>query len=216
MDDYHKVSIVFLLAGSIFYSLVHPILIMPFVGLSLFNVIFNRDPERNTPEGEVVVSPADGKIVEIKEIEKGEVFYGHALDESYIRVGIFMSIFDVHMNRVPLSGFVEEIKHIKGRFSPLIFREPSENEKNLIWIRDGNGSVYCVVQIAGFLARRIKCWVREGHYLKTGDRLGKITFGSRVDLILPKSDWKIKVSLREKVRAGETVLFERCRESEDN
>ncbi len=121
-----------------------------------------------------------------------------------------MSLLDVHVNRAPLNGFVENVKHIKGRFSPLIFRDSSENEKNLIWIRDSEGFVYCVVQIAGFFARRIKCWVKEGYHLKTGERFGKITFGSRVDVILPKGNWKLIVSLRQKVKAGETILFKRC------
>ncbi|MCF7935950.1 MAG: phosphatidylserine decarboxylase [Synergistales bacterium] len=162
-------------------------------------VWFYRDPPRSAGGGrEAAVSPADGKVVEID-------YASHAFTGPALRIGIFMSPLDVHVNRVPLNGAVAFLRHVPGRkamaFHP---NAPEENERLYMGLQSEFGPVV-VVQIAGFLARRISCWVREGDHLERGGRYGMIHFGSRVDIYLPR---RMSCSVREgqRVRAGETIL----------
>ncbi len=176
------------------------ILCILFLALTFFVLNFFRDPERYPPCDEnVVVSPADGKIVEIKKV----------LDPikgiEKLRISIFMNIFNVHVNRSPVSGEVQQIKYIPGKFFNASLDKSSEkNERNLISIKTKYGD-FTVVQIAGLIARRIVCWIKKGDKLTIGQRIGMIKFGSRVDLYLP-SGYEIIINKGQKVVAGLTIL----------
>jgi phosphatidylserine decarboxylase len=159
---------------------------------------FFRDPERRSPEGEgLVLSPADGKIVGIWPSQgKG----------SGTKISIFLSPLDVHVNRAPIGGRVEEVQYQKGRFLAAYKDQASEaNERNILRITDAKGRVLRMVQIAGVLARRIVCYARKGDFLQQGQRLGMIMFGSRVDLFLPEA-CQIKVADGQRVKGGETIM----------
>ncbi|MEF8879651.1 MAG: phosphatidylserine decarboxylase [Candidatus Thermoplasmatota archaeon] len=154
-------------------------------------VVFFRDPTRAI--GEYIVSAADGKIQEIKKIND---------QEEYIRISTFMNIFDVHVNRMPLSGVVKEIKHVSGGYLPAFKKESSRNERVIIKIDTHIGMIK-LVQIAGTLARRIVSYVQEGDKVEKGERIGIIRFGSRVDLYLPsKKIEKLFVEKNYRVKAG--------------
>lgn len=166
--------------------------------LLVFFLIFFRDPERAIPPYEnVAVSAADGKVVEIKDEEfEGEV---------YKKVSVFMNIFNVHVNRMPVSGKVVKVVHKPGKFLTADKPESSfENEQNIIYIESKYGQII-VKQVAGFLARRTVCYANEGDKLLMGDRLGIIKFSSRVDHYFP-ADISIVVNINDHVKAGETVI----------
>jgi phosphatidylserine decarboxylase len=163
---------------------------------------FFRNPNRNPPEGaDIVLSPADGKVVQIVDDVHSENLPGVPLK----RISIFMSVFNVHVNRWPLSGTVQRIKHVAGRF--LDARNPDAsmlNEHNSVVLESSAGPIE-VVQIAGLVARRIACWVNEGDSVRRGDRFGLIRFGSRLDVYLPPG-FSFEVPIGARVRAGETVI----------
>jgi phosphatidylserine decarboxylase len=167
----------------------------------LFCLFFFRNPKRSTNEpGDRLISPADGKVTEIKEIRESEFLGSEA-----IRVSIFMSLASVHVNRAPGDGRIVRVEHRPGKFELAWKTEvDKENERNYILI-EGNDEKILVVQIAGFLARRITSYVQEGDTVKRGDPLGIISFGSRVDIYLPKS-YECMVKLHEMVKAGTTLL----------
>ena len=158
-----------------------------FLVLTAFTIFFFRDPPRKIEKG--IVSPADGKID----------FVGER------RIEIFMSPFDCHVNRAPVSGRIQKIVYKEGRFIPAYRREDSA-EKNEILIRNEKGT-FKVTQIAGFFARRISCYVKEGDWVEKGEKIGMIKFGSRVCLDLP-AGYRITRRVGEKVKAGETVAVE--------
>tara|TARA_B100001245_G_scaffold226429_1_gene201897 strand:+ start:1910 stop:2422 length:513 start_codon:yes stop_codon:yes gene_type:complete len=164
---------------------------------------FFRDPGRDISSNKSqIISAADGKICFI-----GESYPPKETNISikFLKVSIFMNVFNVHINRSPISGTIENIYYKKGKFFNASLDKASEyNERNSIIISDNKNKII-VVQIAGLIARRILSFVREKDYLKRGERLGLIRFGSRVDIYLPLK-YKIKVSLKDKVRAGETVI----------
>jgi phosphatidylserine decarboxylase len=164
--------------------------------LALAFVGFFRDPERTPPDGEdLILSPADGRVVGIRQS-----------GEEGTQVSIFLSPFDVHVNRAPVKGKVEDVRYQKGRFFAAYKDEASRsNEQNSLRVVDPKGRSLRVVQIAGVLARRIICYVKRGDKLERGQRLGLIMFGSRVDLFLPSGS-KIDVVEGQKVRGGETIL----------
>jgi len=180
------------------------LLLLVLASLILF---FFRDPERKIPEGEdLILSPADGKVIDISEV--GE--------ESFLPCGrkvvrIFMSIFNVHVQRSPVKGKVEWVKYNPGKFIAAYTEKASErNESNLIGIRTDNGlnlsgQTVLVKQIAGSVARRICCWCKEGDKLNVGQRIGMIRFGSRVDVYLPQ-EIEIRVNKGDRVVGGETLL----------
>jgi phosphatidylserine decarboxylase len=163
---------------------------------------FFRDPERRIPVGEgLVVSPADGRVVSIAGVGSGCRF-----PDAATRVSIFLSPLDVHINRMPVSGRVEEVRYQPGKFLAAYKEEASErNEQNLLKVMDPQERFFGVVQIAGVLARRIVCWVTAGATLKRGDRFGLIMFGSRTDLYLPRG-CKLEVREGQKVKGGETIV----------
>jgi phosphatidylserine decarboxylase len=163
---------------------------------------FFRNPNRVSPEGEgLVLSPADGTVVQVVADAQSENLPGVPLQ----RISIFMSVFNVHVNRWPISGTVQHIRHVNGRF--LDAREADAsivNEHNAI-VLEGDGRTIEVVQIAGKIARRIACWVREGDAVQRGDRFGLIRFGSRLDVYLPP-DFSFEAPIGSRVRAGETII----------
>jgi phosphatidylserine decarboxylase len=168
--------------------------------LLLFVLNFFRDPDRDIPNEEgVIVSPGDGKIVEIIE-EKDPM-----LDEPYRRVSIFLNVFNVHVQRIPVGGRIGQVKYNKGKFLNAASHKASlENEQNAMIIDTGKQKVL-VKQIAGLIARRIVCWAKEGDNYSLGQRYGLIRFGSRVDLFLPLSA-EVKVSLGDHVSGGSSII----------
>jgi len=168
-------------------------------GFFLFSMWFFRDPERKTPSGEnLIVSPADGKIVAIRSEKDDDI--GNA-----VRVSIFMSIFNVHVNRIPLGGVVKNMEYSKGRFLSAMKPETSfENEHNIILLKNEKINLK-FSQIAGLIARRIVSYLHIGEKVKTGERCGLIRFGSRVDVVVPDTV-KIDVKIGDKVTAGESII----------
>lgn len=170
--------------------------------LTVFALYFFRDPERVLPQGEdVLVCPADGRVIQID-----KEFDDSFLEEQAYKVSIFMSIFDVHVNRLPFAGTVRKIQYFPGKFySANTSRGSLENEKCALVLDTDKGMRYAVVQVAGLVARRIVCWAEPGDSIARGRRYGLIRFGSRVDLYLPLQV-QIEVAVGQKVKAGETVL----------
>lgn len=168
--------------------------------LLLFVLNFFRDPERAIPNEEgVVVSPGDGKVVEI--IEEKDAL----LDEPYRRISIFLNVFNVHVQRTPVGGRIEKVKYNEGKFLNAASHKASlDNEQNSMIIHTGKEKVL-VKQIAGLIARRIVCWAKEGDNYSLGQRFGLIRFGSRVDLFLPLSA-EVKVSLGDHVAGGSSII----------
>jgi phosphatidylserine decarboxylase len=163
------------------------------LALSLFVLFFFRDPERTIPEGKgVVVSPADGKVIVIKDIYEPDY-----LKQDVKQISIFLSVFNVHMNRTPIGGTIETVKYNPGKFLVASVDKASlDNEQTGMVISDGKNKVL-VKQIAGLIARRIVCYAKTGDTVKAGERYGLIRFGSRVDLFLPKNtDLMVKVGDR--------------------
>jgi phosphatidylserine decarboxylase len=169
--------------------------------LTLFVLSFFRDPERIVPEGQnVVVSPADGKVVVIKDIYEPDY-----LQEEVTQISIFLSVFNVHVNRTPIGGVIETVKYNPGRFHIASVDKASlANEQIGMVIRDGNRRLL-VKQIAGFIARRVVCYAKPGDMIKKGDRYGLIRFGSRADIFLPK-DAEIKVQLGDRVKGARDII----------
>ncbi len=170
-------------------------------GLTLLFVLnFFRDPCRAIPaEERVIVSPADGKVVEIVEEQDA------LLDEPYRRISIFLDIFNVHVQRTPVAGQIEKIRYNKGKFLNAASHKASlDNEQTAVIIRTGNQKVL-VKQIAGLIARRIVCWAKEGDNYNLGQRFGLIRFGSRVDLFLPLNA-EVKISLGDHVSGGSSII----------
>ncbi len=166
--------------------------------LIIFFFIFFRDPERHPPVFEkIAVSGADGKIVEIIE----ENYEG----TDYIKVSVFMNVFNVHVNRMPITGKIIKIEHKPGKFLPADKPESSlENEQNIFTVETEYG-IMIFKQVAGLVARRTVSYVEEGTELNLGERLGMIKFSSRVDHYFPKT-FEIVVDIDDKVVAGETVI----------
>jgi phosphatidylserine decarboxylase len=170
--------------------------------ITLFTIWFFRNPERKTPPGDnLVISPADGKVILIEEIRDHELMAGPLR-----KISIFMNVFNVHVNRVPCTGRIETIRYYAGKFmSANLDKASSDNERNGLIIRMDDGRAIGMVQIAGLVARRIACWVNEGTRVIKGERVGLIRFGSRVDVLLPP-DTAVLVKPGDHVRAGETPI----------
>ncbi len=170
--------------------------------ITIFICWFFRDPKRSIPdEKSCVVSPADGKIIVVNRLSTNEF-----TKKSCIKISIFMNVFNVHVNRIPFKGVIEDVIYVHGKFINASFDKASEhNERNALVIRTESGAIYGVVQIAGLIARRIVCKVKRGDLMERGSRYGMICFGSRLDLYLP-SESKIAVDIGQKVVAGSTIL----------
>ena len=176
----------------------------------LFCLYFFRDPERVAPDREgVLVAPADGRVVSVvMAVPPGELEMGPG---PRWRVAIFLSVLDVHVNRVPIDGTVTRIAYRHGKFlNASVDKASVDNERNALAIRLADGREIAVVQIAGLIARRILCDVREGDAVRTGARFGIIRFGSRTDLYLPEGVLPL-VSEGQLMIGGETVIAERER-----
>lgn len=173
-----------------------------FTLLTVFIVCFFRNPERYFEEVEkIIISPADGKVIKIENVEVDGTISG-----KFIKISIFMNVFNVHVNRAPYEGKIEAINYHEGKFvSAHLDKASLDNERNEVLIRTEDGRFIGAVQIAGLIARRIVCWVSPGMHVKKGERFGLICFGSRVDVYLPE-DSKISVKLKDKVKAGQTTL----------
>ncbi len=173
-----------------------------FTLVTLFVVWFFRNPERSVPPGDNnVISPADGKIIDIREVDETRI-----LKKKMLKISIFMNLFNVHVNRSPCTGKVVDILYNPGKFiSANLDKASLENEQNAVVLETPAGEKIIFIQIAGLIARRIVCWLREGQYVKRGERFGLIRFGSRVDVYLPVGT-DVRVSLGDKVKAGESIL----------
>jgi phosphatidylserine decarboxylase len=171
------------------------------LALTLFVLFFFRDPERTLPEGKgVVVSPADGRVIVIKDI-----FEPDYLKQDVKQISIFLSVFNVHVNRAPVGGSVEVVKYNPGKFHVASVDKASlDNEQTAMVISDGKNKIL-VKQIAGLIARRIVCYAKPGDALKSGERYGLIRFGSRVDLFLPKTA-EVRVKVGDRIKGGRDVI----------
>ncbi len=183
-------------------DLLRYILIILSSAFILFTLYFFRDPDRITPAGNnLIISPADGKIISIKDVREDSFLKGDA-----VLISIFMSPLNVHVNRYPVDGTIQFFEHIPGKYLVAFEDKASDvNERTLIGIESENGKVF-FKQIAGAVARRIVADLKIGMPTKKGERFGMIKFGSRVDVLLPKGKVAVKVSLHQKVSAGETVI----------
>jgi phosphatidylserine decarboxylase len=181
------------------------------VGLTIWVATFFRDPVRTTPRGDkLIVAPADGLITMIARVPPPPELRGAdgLADGEYTRVSIFMSVFDVHINRAPISGRVKRIAYVPGKFvNADLDKASDDNERQHFLIEGSDGLRIGFTQIAGLVARRILSFVREGDVVDVGQRVGLIRFGSRVDVYLPAGT-SPKVLLGQRSIAGETVLAE--------
>ena len=178
------------LAGALIFSI-----------LFVFLLFFFRDPERRAPEGEsLILAPADGKVILMRPFDNLE-FMG----EGGTLVSIFMSLFDVHVNRAPISGVVKYYRYNPGKFFPA-FKDKAalENEQTELGLENKRGKIV-LRQIAGIIARRIVCRLKQEDSVKAGERFGMIRFGSRLDLFLPENV-EVKVKLNHRVKAGESII----------
>jgi len=169
--------------------------------LIIFSIYFFRDPERKIPSDDnTIVSPADGKIILIEKINDKD-FFGTTVQ----RISIFMSVFSVHVNRIPINGRVTYFNYQKGKFHQAFRDEAAyENEQTTLVIENDKIKVQ-FKQIAGIVARRIVCHIRQGWNVKKGARFGMIKFGSRVDMLVPH-EVELDIKLNQKVKGGETIL----------
>lgn len=176
---------------------------LPLWIIFIFVLQFFRDPSRVTPDGDaMVIAPADGRVIYI-----GETTDPYA-NEERLKISVFMNVFNVHSNRIPVAGIVEKKQYYPGQFFNAALDKASErNERNALFLKSKKGHQLTCVQIAGLVARRILCYVDEGAEVVRGERYGFIRFGSRVDLYLPKTS-KVMSSLGDKVVGGETILAE--------
>lgn len=177
---------------------VNPLIILPivlaFVALAFFMVFFFRDPQRTIPtEADIIVSAADGKVTRVEERETGKF------------VSVFLSPVDVHINRAPIAGRVVKVEQFQGKKAPATSNQASEtNERNAVTIEGEKMTVVCT-QIVGILARRIVCWRKAGDNVGLGEKYGLIKFGSRTDLLMPKSV-EVFVKVGDRVVGGETII----------
>jgi len=171
--------------------------------VTIFMAFFFRDPERKIPEGKgIFVSPADGKVILIKDVYEEDYLKSESKE-----ISIFMSPLNVHVNRAPCDGNVSIVKYSPGKFKPAFSDDSSIKNENIVMVLDVEDGRVIVRQVAGFLTRRVVCRVKIGDSLRCGERYGIIKFGSRLDVYLPK-EARIRVALGDKVRAGETVIGE--------
>jgi len=192
----------FTILGLALSYFLNPWLGAPLYVLAAFCLYFFRDPERATPAGDLLVAPADGRIVSVRELGPHET-----------RVSIFLNIFNVHVNRTPIAGTITDVFYQKGKFLVASHEAASsENEQNTLVIEGAGTRVVCR-QIAGLIARRIVCYKQPGDSVASGERIGYIKFGSRVDVIFGP-EWSFVAKLGDKVAAGATVLARRSETGE--
>jgi len=163
---------------------------------------FFRDPDRMIPDSEgAVVSPADGKVISVDLVDNSPFYEGNSR-----KISIFMSVFNVHVNRIPFNAQVNEIRYYPGKFFAANLEKASlQNEHNAVFLQIQGGKRICVVQVAGLIARRIICELDPGDEVIRGQRFGLICFGSRLDVYLP-TDLKVNVAIGDTVKAGTSIL----------
>ena len=188
--------ILFLLV--IFFYFIYKPLFLTFLILLIFTFYFFRDPERVVPLGDdILVSPADGLITNISEYKEGK--------KSYTKVSIFLSVFNVHIQRLPVSGQITKIDYIEGKFiNATLDKASEENERLRLTLKSGSNVIY-ITQIAGLIARRIICYLKTNERVNQGERYGIIKFGSRVDIEFPNS-YNLMVSIGQQCIGGETII----------
>ena len=188
-------------------TLLSHVLFWPFVGLTIWVATFFRDPVRTTPAGDgLVVAPADGLVTMIERVPMPRELVGELGEAPLVRVSIFMSVFDVHINRTPIAGTIRQVVYISGKFlNADLDKASEENERQHIVVEGRDGRRIGFTQIAGLVARRIVPFVKPGDMVATGQRVGLIRFGSRVDVFLP-DDCVPQVTLGQRSIAGETVI----------
>jgi len=195
VSDGYKFSLPLLALGFLFAVVRLPYIALILFILSIFICYFFRNPSRRIPQGEnLIVSPADGKVVKILQMPDGTK-----------TISIFLNIFNVHVNRSPISGRLEQLEYRRGKFKVAFDEEASRvNEQNIITI-SGPGIRIVVRQIAGLIARRVVCWKKPGYNLARGELIGLIRFGSRVDITLP-AEVRIMTKVGDHVRGGSSIL----------
>ena len=188
--------ILFLLV--IFFYFIYKPLFLIFLILLIFTFYFFRDPERVIPLGDdILVSPADGLITNISEYKEGK--------KNYTKVSIFLSVFNVHIQRLPVSGQITKIDYIEGKFiNATLDKASEENERLRLTLKSGSNVIY-ITQIAGLIARRIICYLKTNERVNQGERYGIIKFGSRVDIEFPNS-YNLMVSVGQQCIGGETII----------
>lgn len=189
------------------------------IGLFVFSIVFYRDPERSIPiEKNIIISPADGKVISIDAVKDGEIPFTikngekiylpelkGIIEGNFTMVSIFMGVLDVHVNRAPVCGQVIDIIYIEGGHFPAFGDVFTQNERNIVVIDGDTRTV--TIQIAGTVARRIDCFVNEGQTLDRGDKIGRIKLGSQVVVMYPSSSLT-RIKVGDKVKAGETIIAE--------
>lgn len=197
VSDAYKFFLPVLMLGILFAVLGFPYIALILILLSVFICCFFRNPDRKIPQGEnLIVSPADGKVVKILQQPDGTK-----------TISIFLSIFNVHVNRSPIAGRLEKLQYKRGKFKAAFDDEASNvNEQNILII-SGQGISVVVRQIAGLIARRVVCWREPGYDFARGELIGLIRFGSRVDITLPAGT-KVTVQIGDRVKGGSSILGE--------
>ena len=182
-------------------------LFWPLVGLTIWIAAFFRDPIRTTPQGDgLIVAPADGLVTMIERVAIPREMAAEIGEQPLVRISIFMSVFDVHINRAPIAGTIRQVVYIPGKFlNADLDKASDENERQHIVVQGRDGRRIGITQIAGLVARRIVGFVKPGDMVASGQRVGLIRFGSRVDVYLP-DDCNPQVALGQRTIAGETVL----------
>ena len=198
---FHKeisAALIILFLFVIFFYFIYKPLFLIFLILLIFTFYFFRDPERVVPLGDdILVSPADGLITNISEYKEGK--------KSYTKVSIFLSVFNVHIQRLPLSGQITKIDYIEGKFiNATLDKASEENERLRLTLKSGSNVIY-ITQIAGLIARRIICYLKTNERVNQGERYGIIKFGSRVDIEFPNS-YNLMVSIGQQCIGGETII----------
>ena len=207
---YHKevsaALIILFLLVVFFYFIYKPFFILLLI-LLIFTFYFFRDPERVVPLGDdILVSPADGLITNISETKEGK--------KTYTKVSIFLSIFNVHIQRLPISGTIAKVDYIEGKFiNATLDKASDENERLKITIKNSNNLIY-VTQIAGLIARRIINYVKSDQSVNQGERYGIIKFGSRVDIEFP-NNFKLLVNEGQQCIGGETIIAQEIKSKVD-
>lgn len=173
-----------------------------FTAAALFVLWFFRNPERKIPaDTGYLLSPADGRVIKVEEVDGNDM-----LQERSKKISIFMSVFNVHVNRMPCSGSVTDIRYRKGKFFSANLDKASEfNENNAVLVKTADGKEILTIQIAGIIARRIVCWIKKGMEATRGERFGLIRFGSRLEVFMPL-ETEVLVRRGDRVRAGETRI----------
>jgi phosphatidylserine decarboxylase len=188
-------------------TIVSKVFFWPFLAVTLWVAAFFRDPVRTTPVGDdLIVSPADGLITMIERVPVPRELVGDLGDQSMVRVSVFMSVFDVHINRSPIAGTIRQVVYISGKFlNADLDKASEENERQHFVVEGFDGRRVGFTQIAGLVARRIVGFAKIGDIVAAGQRVGLIRFGSRVDVYLPEG-YEPQVALGQRAVAGETVL----------